>query len=160
MRRPLNYLLFWGGAAVGSIALHYFFVAIIGMPIATLLTLALIGTWTLPRPWRFLAVLAIIGETWAVTPPLEVAAAVFSPLLLWWLRGRVEVDISFLYSGVVAVSAALAIGIVVGVTVYPFWTNIPWLIVLLSWSSVAVLATVLTIVLPSLHSRLLYGRYF
>ncbi len=160
MKYFLKYFLFWGSVVAVSALMYYVFLNFIEMPLGAWLTLALVITWVVPRPWRFLVLLALVAELSAITMPLTTAAALLSPLLLWWLRGRIEVDISFSYTVLVAASAALGLIILVAGAVYPWWSEIPWITVLISWVCITVTAVVSTILLPSIHSRLLHGRYF
>lgn len=160
MRNLGRHVLFGGGVAVGSLLLHWFFVKVVGMPIGSLIVLALVVTWLAPRPWRLLGPLAVLGEVVAITPPLAVTLTLMSPLLIFWLRGRIQPDISFSYLVLVAASAALALALIVGITVYPVWLSIPWPTVLVAWLSITLAAAGGSLLLPALHGRFLHGRYF
>ncbi len=160
MKYFLKYFLFWGGLVGAAVFLYYIFKHGIGAPAGAWLAVAHIMTWLLPRPWRFLLPLAFAGELMTITPPLALTIALVSPLLLWWLRGRTEVDVSFSYTLVIAASAALSWGLLVGAAAYPWWSAIPWVTVVIAWLAITVVALVGTIMVPSLHSRILHGRYF
>jgi hypothetical protein len=159
MRKWARHLLWWAGTLIAAGLLHFFFTQIVGMPLATLITLSLIVTWLLPHPWWALGLLSIVGEVLSITPPLVLAAALWTPLLIFWLRGRTEADLSFSFAALMALSAALALGLVVGITAYPVWTALPWPTLLFAWLSISVLAGGLSLILPSLQSRLVHDRY-
>lgn len=144
-------LWLWCVWAMVVAMLYFFFSSIVHMPVGALITVALTLTWLVPRPWRIVAPLGIIAELLAITPPLALALAIWSPLFIFWWRGRIEVDVSFSYFILLAVSAALALGIVVAADAYPAWQHIPWLLVALSWLTITTSAGVMTI---------LYGRLF
>jgi hypothetical protein len=112
-----------------------------------------------PKPWRLLLVLSLTAEVAAITPPLALAVAMWAPLLIFWLRGRVEVDLSFWYFILLSASAALQITLLVTLATYPHWREIPWLIVAGGWLAVTSLAALASIGLPSLYNRFLHDRY-
>lgn len=160
MRYFFTYFLFWAAVAAGTVLLYFLFKEVLRVPLGMVIAAALIITWILPQPWRFLVPLAVLAEVITITPPLALTAALLSPLLLWWLRGRTEVDVSFSYTILIAASAALALTLVVGVSTYPWWSRLPWLTIVFAWLAIAGTALAGTILLPSIHSRLFHGRYF
>lgn len=152
--------LFYLALSLSALLVFYIFVTLIAMPVAYLLMVALVITWLLPRPWRWLVPLAIVGEVVTSAQPLALTTGVLSPLLIFWLRGRTEVDVSFSYLVLAGASAALGLALIVGIGTYPHWLHIPWLIVLQAWLAVTGGAAAISIFLPSLYSHYLHGRYF
>lgn len=158
MKSALPVVLFWLGTGLLAIVIWYFFMAVIGLPVGGWLVAALLATWLNPKPWRLLLVLSLAAEVAAITPPLAITAALWAPLLIWWLRGRVEVDLSFWYFILIAVSSALQIGLIVALATYPHWLEIPWLVVVEGWLAVIVVVCLTSLGLPSLYNRFLHDR--
>jgi hypothetical protein len=159
MNRRLRTLIFWVSLVGGAGVMHWFFVTVITMPVASVVTLSLLITWLVPRPILALTGLAIVAELLAITPPLSMTAALFSPLLIFWLRGRISADISFSYTILIAASAALSLTILAALGTYPYAMSLPWPRILMAWAACTTIATSLTLLLPSLMSKYLHDRY-
>ncbi len=159
MSRRLRSFFLWLLLVAGLALLHWVSTTILHMPIASILTISLLITWLMPRPLVPLLILAVVCEMIAVTTPVVITIGILSPLLMFWLRGRISADLSFSYTVLVATSAALALGIVVAGDAYPHFSSIPWPTVLLTWAVVTATATCITVMFPSITSRYLHDRY-
>lgn len=159
MKRRRTFWLWWGGVGLASAAAWYFFHTVVRMPLAFFIAAALVIIWLVPRSWRVLIPLALIGEVLSVTPPLALTGAMLAPLAVYWLRNRVEVDISFSYIILVAASAGVSVAILLGAGTYPHWSQIPWLTAGYGWAAITAFAVVTSILMPSFYSRFRDGRY-
>ena len=160
MNSRIRAIIFWLCSAIGVLFLHWFFAQRIGMPVATVVTLSLIILWLHPRPFILLCILAAASELLAVTKPMTMVAGVFGPLIIFWLRGRISVDISFSYTVVVAASAALSLALVTVVDTYPYLVALPWARMLGAWLAVTCATVGTTVLWPSLKSRYLHDRHY
>lgn len=160
MRGLIALGIYWSLVCAFVILVGVGFSRLVGMPVGGWLVAALLLTWLASTPWRWLFGLSVLAEVLAITPPLALAAALWAPLLIWWLRGRIEVDLSFGYFILLAASAALQLGVVVGLAAYPYWLEIPWLIVVMCWLAMAAVAFGSSIGLSSLYNRFLHERHF
>lgn len=69
------------------------------------LTLSIIFTWTKNRPWRYLLVLALITELFSLAPIGLSTIIILLPSLIYRLRGRFDVDLSFSFLILLLISA-------------------------------------------------------
>jgi hypothetical protein len=159
MNRRIRSLLFWASLVGGAGILHWLFFVGLRMPVASIITLSVVLTWLIPRPLPWLLGMAVFAELIAITPPLTLTLGILSPLLIFWLRGRISVDISLSYIILIATSVALAFTIVIGVSAFPAVFLVPWPRILLAWIVVTCCAASITLLFPSLTSRYLHDRY-
>lgn len=160
MKYYLRFFIFWLGVGGAAVCLYLVFTNIIGAPAGAVVAIAHILTWTVPRPWRIVVPLALVSETVAITLPLTMFMSIVSPLLTWRLRGRVGVDLSFSFVVLVALSSALGLAILVVPATFPRWQATPWLSVSALWLTCTAATLFGTLIVPSIHSRMLHGRYF
>lgn len=155
-----RFLIFWSGVGGATLCVYLLFKNIVGSPASAVVAVAHILTWTVPRPWRVVIPLAIVSELVAITVPLTMLLSAISPLLIWRLRGRVGVDLSFSYVALIALSAALGLAFLIVPTTFPRWQTIPWLSISAFWLACTAAILFGTLIVPSLHNRMLHGRYF
>lgn len=128
----LRELLIVGVILIGSlVAQRIFHTGIISYSPAPVLS-AIILTWTIPRAWRYLLVIAIFSELFTTLPLGILSLTIFMPLLIYFLRGRIEADISFSFLLIILLTVLLQFITLASYDIAHTY-SVPWRLLFSSW---------------------------
>jgi hypothetical protein len=130
--------------------------------------LAVILTWSIPRAWRYLIVIAIVSELFTTLPLGILSLTIAMPLGVYLLRGRIEADISFSFLSLILVSVFLQFVVLTSFDVVHNYiaeggqsiiSVIPWRLLFSSWLITSAMAfaacVIITNQMPPEHHNII-----